>query len=353
MNQADLERLAAAVRSVTERYHGFGYFPSACVRVFDAEKCLVSVCVGDASENDLFDVASLTKLATSTQVLLLADAGRLSLEDRIADFFPEIREDAFLSERLRGVTLLSLLTHTSGIADWYPFYEKKGEPFFSVLSWALKNTPPVSGVVYSDLNFMLLGKLLERVHEMGLSECLQRHLVQPLGLGRMLYRPQALEGERIIPSDYGNPIEMEMCRERGISFDGFRPLGVPVTGTVNDGNCHYYFDDVAGHAGIFATTQAYMRLCQFYLNTDRPLLQSAVRQQPGSPGRGLGFQTTAMYPGGCGHTGFTGTAVWFSRERRIGAVSFTNRLFFPNGNPEPTNDFRRALHETVYALTTP
>lgn len=353
MNPVDSKRLAAAVRSVVDRYHDFGYFPSAVVRVFDAEQCLACVCAGEAAENDLFDVASLTKLATSTQILLLTEDGRLSLEDRVASFFPEIDRDALLKERLDTVTLFQLLTHTSGLPDWYPFYEKKGAPFWDVLSWALAHTSPVRGVVYSDLNYMLLGKLLERVNGLPLEECLRQRLVEPLGLGRMLYRPVPMENEKIIPSDFGNPIEMDMCAERKIVFHGFRPLGVPVIGTVNDGNSHYFFDDVAGHAGIFADAAAYMRLCQFYLRTDSPLMIRACQEQPESPGRGLGFQTTVMYPRGCGHTGFTGTAVWFSRERGIGAVSFTNRLFFPQGSSQPTNDFRRALHEAVFALTTP
>ena len=56
------------------------------------------------------------------------------------------------------------------------------------------------------------------------------------------------------------------------------------------------------------------------------------------------------YPYGCGHTGFTGTSIYFSREKNIGCVAFTNRLFFPETNHHNTGEFRRALHETVFAL---
>ncbi|MBQ9262934.1 MAG: serine hydrolase [Clostridia bacterium] len=341
-------RLQREIEDVTRRYQQEGYFPSACVRVFNEKETLAVVCVGDAQEDSVFDVASLTKIATATQVLLLISQGRLGLHSPLADYFPEIAKDAYLSKRLDGVTLYHLLTHTSTLVDWYPFYSRRGEDFFSVLRYALQHTEPTVGMVYSDLNFMLLGKLLERVQGKNLNACLQEDLVQPLGLGTMLFHPDA--SLPLMPSCYGNPIEMGMCAERNIAFDGFRPLGIPVIGTVNDGNSHYYFDDAAGHAGIFANALAYEKLCQFYMNTTDELLIDAQREQPGAPGRGLGFQRGPSYPHGCGHTGFTGTGIYFSRECGMGVVSFTNRLYYPQPNPHVTGEFRRALQEAVFAL---
>ena len=345
MNLAALEW---HVRDVVERYRAAGYFPSACVRVFDDEKTLAVCCVGDSSPDSLFDVASLTKIATATQVMLLADRGILPLNMTLPEAFPEIAADSYLNDRLDGITLYQLLTHTSTIAAWYPFYSRMREGFFRVLRYALEHTEPTCGVCYSDLNFMLLGILLEKVCGMPLEECLQKNLVQPLHLGKMMYRPSL--SEKIIPTDYGNAIEMRMCKERGISFDGFRPLGQPVIGTVHDGNSHYYFADVAGHAGIFATAEAYERLCRYYMNTESELLKSAQREQRDAPGRGIGFQTAMTYPHGCGHTGFTGTSIYFSSEAHIGAVTFTNRLFYPEENSSELSEFRRALHETVFAI---
>ena len=343
MHLSALERHAA---DVVERYRAAGYFPSACVRVFDSRQTLAVCCAGDARPDSLFDVASLTKIATATQVLLLAQEGRLSLNDTLAKLFPLIGRDGALRRRLGDVTLFQLLTHTSTLPAWYPFYSRRGEDFFTVLRAALENTEPTQGVCYSDLNFMLLGRLLEQIHQAPLPECLQKHLVEPLGLGRMLYRPD----EDVIPTDFGNAIEMEMCRERGIAFDGFRPLGQPVQGTVHDGNSHYYFGDAAGHAGIFATAEAYERLCRFYMTTGLPLLIRAQLEQPGAPGRGLGLQLAMTFPHGCGHTGFTGTSIYFSREYDIGCVAFTNRLYYPERNRHDLSEFRRALHETVFAL---
>ena len=348
MNGARRERLQWEIADITERYRAAGYFPSACVRVFNSRETLACACVGEAKEDSLFDVASLTKIATAAQVLRLMIAGRLSLDDEISACLPELAADAYLRERAGGITLRRLLTHTSGLAAWYPFYSRRGEDFYAVLRYALEHTEPTRGVVYSDLNFMLLGKVIERVQGKPLARCLREDLAEPLGLGDIAYLPDP--SLPIVPSCYGNPIETEMCRERGIAFDGFRPVGTPVRGEVNDGNCFYYFGGVSGHAGIFADTLAYARLCQFFMTAREPLLLEAQREQPGAPGRGLGLQTGISYPHGCGHTGFTGTGIYFSREYDVGVVSFTNRLFYPAPNENETWEFRRALHEAAFAL---
>ena len=344
----DKERLQQEIEDLLERYSRAGYFPSGCVRVFTRQGTLAVASVGEATEDSVFDVASLTKIATATQVLLAVSRGELSLRGKIMDFLPEIAEDPFLRGRMGTIDLYQLLTHTSTLPDWFPFYACREPDFFQALTIALRSTEPTEGVVYSDLNFMLLGKLLERIRGKPLDLCLREDLVEPLGLGRMAYQPDP--AWPIVPSSYGNPIEEDMCRERGIPFDGFRPADQPVRGEVNDGNSWYFFGGVAGHAGIFATAEAYERLCRFYMNTADPLLQEAQREQPGAPGRGLGLQTGVSYPHGCGHTGFTGTGIYFSREAEIGVVSFTNRLFYPEKNENGTWEFRRALQEAVYAL---
>ena len=343
-----LKLLQREIEDITERYRAAGYFPSASVRVFDNQTTLAAYASGEATVDALFDMASVTKIATATQVLLLIRQGKIALHGLLTAYLPEIEGDPALRERLRDVEIYHLLTHTSTIDEWFPFYARKGEDFYTVLRYALAHTRRVEGMLYSDINFMLLGKLLEKAQGKPLEVCLQEDLVQPLGLGRMTYRPDA--SLPIVPSCYGNPIEMDMCRERGIAFDGFRPLGVPVRGAVNDGNAHYYFDDVAGHAGIFADTMACQRLCQFYMNTDDPLLVEAQREQPGAPTRGLGFQTGTSYPHGCGHTGFTGTSIYFSKECGVGVAALTNRLFFPKSSGQLVGEYRRALQEAVFAM---
>ncbi|MDR3172606.1 MAG: serine hydrolase, partial [Treponema sp.] len=150
----------------------------------------------------------------------------------------------------------------------------------------------------------------------------------------------------IAPSGFGNPIEERMCAERGILFSDWRPHE-PIRGEVHDGNAHYFFKGVAGHAGIFADAPACEGLCRFYLKTEQPLFIQAQEEQ--APGRGLGWQTGELYPEGCGHTGFTGTSLYISRKRDIGVVALTNRLFYPGPNPNSLNEFRKALHHAVLA----
>jgi CubicO group peptidase (beta-lactamase class C family) len=344
LQEINIEKLHESVTSLMREYMGRGYFPSASVCVFDRERTLLRAAIGSVGPNTVYDVASLTKIATAAQVLLLAERGIFHMKKRITDCLPELARDSLLKERLANVTLFMLLTHTSGIADWYPFYALSGD-FTQRLHTALEACGPVEGTVYSDLNFMLLGKAIEHATGKPLDECLQTLLVQPMGLGKMAYKPE--ETWDIAPSCYGNPIEEGMCLDRGIRFTGWRPH-TPVTGEANDGNAYYYYGGIAGSAGIFAEPASYRKLCQFFMNSDTPLYRLSLEEC--APGRGLGWQMGGLYPYGCGHTGFTGTSVYFSRMLNIGAAAFTNRLFYPKENPNATNDFRRALHETLAAM---
>ena len=344
----DQTRLRREIEDIAERYRAAGYFPSACVRVFSRSETLAAACVGDAREDSLFDAASLTKIATTLQILRLVNGGSLALDEEICDALPALRKDAFLCGRLKGVTLRRMLTHTSSLPAWYPFYALESRGFAADLAFVLSHTEETHGTVYSDLNFILLGKVLEWVQKKPLAQCLREDLVQPLHLGNMTYLPE--KSLPIVPSCYGNPIEEKMCRERNLSFSFFRPADRPVRGEVNDGNAHYYFGGISGHAGIFADAAAWERLCRFCMNSKDPLLLEAQKEQPGADGRGLGFQTGMSYPHGCGHTGFTGTGIYFSAKYNVGVVSLTNRLFYPQENPNATWEFRRALHEAAFAL---
>ena len=342
--------MQSAVEELLERYSQAGYFPSASVQVFTSTDTLASACCGDATEDSLFDVASVTKIATTTGILKLIDEGLLHLEDEISHVLDEIASDPWLSERFARITVRKLLTHTSTLPAWYPFYAWQGEDFWIVLKSALHNQMPSTGVVYSDLNFILLGKIIERLRGMPLKKCLSLYVTEPLGIQYdLLYQPSM--SRNIVPSSYDNAIEERMCKDRGIVFSHWRPRNIPVKGTVNDGNCHYYFGNVSGHAGVFSTAAAYVRLCQAYMNTEKQVFLDAQKEQPDSPDRGLGFETGTLYPHGCGHRGFTGTSIYFSREYNIGAVALTNRLFYTHPSEQNTNDFRRALHEAVFALS--
>lgn len=334
--------LLQTVEEITQSHRDRGFFPSAVVSVFTPEQTLFRLAAGDVSERTVYDVASLTKIATATQILQLVEAGQLALADEILGLLPVLSTIPPLPERLAGVTVQRLLTHTAGLVDWYPFYTAKDKPFAQVLGMALEKYGPESGMVYSDLGFMLLGKVIEARTGLSLDAALAQNLAGALAPGRITYAPDPAWD--IAPSCYGNPLEEEMCRTRGFVYGGWRQHS-PVRGQVNDGNAHYYFDGIAGSAGIFADVAAYERLGQMHLRTQSPVLLDAQLEH--APTRGLGWQLGEMYPQGCGHTGFTGTSLYISRPLGIGVVAFTNRLFYPHENPNPTNPFRAALHKAV------
>ena len=136
-----------------------------------------------------------------------------------------------------------------------------------------------------------------------------------------------------------------MVAERNLVFENWRSKEVPVLGGVNDGNAHYFFDDVAGHAGVFADVDAYERIGRLYMTKDFDVMVRSLTEQ--EPGRGLGWQIHEMFPQGAGHTGFTGTSIWVSREKNIGAIAFTNRLYFKDHEGVLTQEFRKRLSHAI------
>ncbi len=327
-------------------------FPSVVVSVYDKEGTLYRKAYGEnelegkscpANTNTVYDVASLSKIATTTQLMLMMEEGKLALDTKIADVLTEIQSRPNLFERLKNVDMYQLLTHSSGILDWYPFYVQAGQDFYDVFESFIGDTEIQQGTVYSDMNFMLLGKVVEKIKGKPLAECLQ-DLKEALGATRLEYCPTDLDN--VAPSSYGNGIEEEMVAERNLVFENWRSKAEPVLGGVNDGNAHYFFDDVAGHAGVFADVDAYERIGRLYMTKDYDVMVRSLTEQ--EDGRGLGWQIhPEMFPQGAGHTGFTGTSIWVCREHGIGAIAFTNRLFFKDHEGVLTNDFRKKLHQAI------
>ncbi len=329
-----------AVDKLLAHYRNLNYYPSADCVIFNNERVLSTHSVGEFTHDSLFDIASVSKLICSSLILFSLEEGRLKLTDRVLDIFPKNSFHDISKTRLEQVTLEKLLTHTSGLLPWYPFYSEN-DGFFSVFEKALRTSEVQEGFAYSDLNFMLLGRIFTEVSGMSLPEGLETYIKAPLGIKDMYYG--SCEPSLCVPSSTGNQVEKRMCAERGISFDGWREDGVAVCGDVNDGNAHYYFNGVSGHAGIFSTSAELARLGMFFLNTDLPYFKLAM--DTNILGRGLGFDRSDVFPDGCGHTGFTGTSLWVSREHNIGAVLLTNKFYrFDDKLNTNTHDVRRALH---------
>ncbi len=324
-------------------YRKRSFFDSAVCCILDEETTLEKAHVGPAAENAYFDMASVSKLITTTLLLHEMDAGHLSPTDPILPRLPQLQGPA-CQARLSETTVADLMTHHSGILPWYPFYAD-GRPFEVIFEEILSSTVPEAGEAYSDLNFMLLRCIYENVSGKSLSEGVREVINGQLVIPDIRYGP--LPADACAPCCLGNQIEKDMCHERGMTFDAWRTDGVPVAGTCNDGNAFYYFKGISGHAGIFATVSAMEALCRFYLTTDCPSFVNAMQVHLGT--RGLGFDCSDVFPEGCGHLGFTGTSLYVSRSRHIGVVLLSNRLYLPSG-AKPTNitPCRREIH--AYAL---
>lgn len=326
------------IDSVLEDYRNRVYFPDAVCQVFDTRGVCYSRAFGNADTGKWFDLASVSKLICTVMLLLAIEEGYLALEDLVLDQLPEA--GSVTREYLSDITVARLMTHTAGLPAWYPFYAN-GRPFLTALEHVLADTDRIPDkCVYSDLGFMLLGMIFERTVGISLPEGLERYIKEPLDIRDMAYGP--VDAELAMPSSMGNQIEHKMCAERGLSFSKWRPDGVAIRGTCNDGNAFYYFGGVSGHAGIFSTARALSKLGKFLLTTERPIFIRAMEENV--CGRGIGFDKSDVFPDGCGHKGFTGTSLWVSRQRGLGAVILTNKFYCCDGTPGDSDEFRRAVH---------
>jgi serine-type D-Ala-D-Ala carboxypeptidase len=311
-----------------------------------------------ATPGTLFDLASLTKvLATTTLVMQMVDAGRLSLDDRVADRLP----DWEAADRA-SVTIADLLAHSSGLTAYLPFfrdYTGRHEFQRAICSMPLEYAPR-STSVYSDLGFMLLGFVLEDVAagrrssaEPAVFDAAATLAGQFTGIAELvqadplLFHPPRSWRERIAPTE----------------IDPWR--GRLLTGEVHDENA-WALGGAAGHAGLFGTAGAVGAFARAVLRTIRgeDLLARAetmrrFARRVGVPGssRALGWDTmlptsscgTRMSPSAIGHSGFTGTSLWIDWERDLYVVLLTNRVH-PTRENDAIRRIRPAIHDALASL---
>lgn len=362
-----------------------GYFAGAVVRV-EQERTLISECAvgyslcdGEKKEpmstTTLFDIASLTKLFTTTVILRFATLGIIDIDRSFAaqswaePFLIAAQDHPEILAMYETLTPSALLTHSSGLPAWYPFYAAREQlhqeaadarerlipsDFTAILHRVLRSSPLQKKTVYSDINFMLLGMAAACIGRCRLDEVIFSSLIKPLRLGATTYTPIAAQ---TAATEFGNRIEMQMTANMGLSFSKWRPLSRPLRGEANDGNAFYYFSGIAGHAGLFSTAEDLCNLCQLYVPEDAaeenmqdfiapPLLMRATTDA--GAGRGLGFQFSQRYPHGFGHTGFTGTMVYIHPREKLTAVILTNRLHVPA--PQDIDAYRMAIVEAIDVL---
>jgi CubicO group peptidase (beta-lactamase class C family) len=280
-------------------------------------------------DSTYWDIASITKVVgTASAVMRLVDAGRIDLDAPVRRYLP--RFSGGLKDQ---VTVRMLLDHTSGLRSYAPFFKqtRSRDRAVELLYAERLIRHPGSEPLYSDLNAILLGVLVETVAGMPLDRFVHREVFDPLGLNHTTYRP--------LPSIHRRTVPTALWR------------GKPVQGQVNDPNAAL-FGGAAGHAGIFSTGMDLARYAQMWLRAGAGpqgqwVSQATIKRflTPGSNSgpRLLGWDTpelnkdepslfgTLISDAAYGHTGFTGTELWIDPTRDLFLVFLTNRTFDPRG----------------------
>ncbi|MDR3581616.1 MAG: serine hydrolase [Oryzomonas sp.] len=268
-------------------------------------------------EQTMFDLASLTKvIATTPAVMKLLDEGKISLTDPLSRWFPEFKG----SER-ESITILNLLTHTSGLADFDMSTDQAMET--AIRKAASEKSPQrVNGFKYADINFILLGELVHRVSGRTLNAFCHDELYAPLVVPETMFLPTPDLANRIAPTLGGT------------------------SGTVQDRNARC-LGSVAGHAGLFSSARDLARFARLMLDGGeidgkRILSEQAVKQMTsplscgsGTVVRGLGWDMNSPFsaPKGrlfseasFGHTGYSGSSIWIDPKQDLFVILLTTRL---------------------------
>jgi CubicO group peptidase (beta-lactamase class C family) len=278
-------------------------------------------------DSTLWDIASITKvMGTTSAAMRLVDARRLSLDAPVRQYLPQ-----FSGGQKDRVTVRMLLDHTSGLRSYVPFFKQaRTRDGAKTLLYAEPLVrQPGHSAVYSDLNAILMGLVLESASGLPFDTLVTREVFRPLELQGTTFRPPASIRRRTVPTALWR--------------------GHPVQGQVNDPNA-VIFGGAAGHAGIFSTGMDLARYAQAWLRngvgprgqwvTPATMRQFLTRGANSGP-RLLGWDTpeldgkepslfgTLISSAAYGHTGFTGTEIWVDPAHDLFLVFLTNRTFDP------------------------
>ena len=312
----------------------------------------------------IYDLASLTKpLITGLLATKLIADNEINADHRIGDLLNE-----FYISGNAEISVKELLTHTSGLPAWRPFYllVEHPEQVLTEIAETLSGDEQ-EPVTYSDLNFLTLQNLIERVWDDSFAEIADREILSRLGLRRTFFNPlRTAAKEEIAASEFGNEYEKNTCIEKGYfpsptaanNSAAFR--NYQIWGEVHDGNA-WFMGGAAGHAGLFSTAEEVFRLALQFLPDHTTTLKPETTElfrtnftEGMNEGRSFAFQLastegstagTAMSPQSFGHNGFTGTSLWIDPVYDRIFVLLTNRTHF---HPLPfvnINSVRRRFHD--------
>ncbi|MGI9102178.1 MAG: exo-beta-N-acetylmuramidase NamZ domain-containing protein [Terriglobales bacterium] len=275
----------------------------------------------------VFDMASLTKsMATAMSVMRLVQYGQVRLNDPVSRYIPE-----FGSKGKEQITVRQLLTHFSGLEEDLDLKQpwRGKETAFRMAMDEAPVIPPGSRFLYSDVDYVVLGFLVERVSGLPLEQYAAVHIYEPLGMMQSRFLPPAAWQAKIAPSEYDERGQML----RGVVHD---PTARRMGG-------------VAGHAGLFSTAADTTKFAQAMLDGGGGVLapemieKMTTPQQPPTATslRGLGWDIDSPFAsnrgdllpvGSYGHTGFTGTSLWIDPTTRTYIIILSNAVHPRGGN---------------------
>jgi len=333
------ERIAQAIDGVT---------PGVRLCAFRHGQSICEVDVGATA--DFYDLASLTKVVFTQQALMRAfDKGLWTAQSRVGDWMPDFPHGA--------LRLVDLLTHTSGMVWWKPLFESM--PLSASIAekrhWLLHELGrsallPAAKAVYSDLGFMLLGFVLERMHGTDLLSVWERLRADAYALTTLAMHPD--NRPQFAPQRYA-PTEACPWRHKRLQ------------GEVHDDNT-WALGGVSTHAGLFGSLQDMQTFglmlrdqvlalpgSTLHAETGRKFAQRAIAADrgdwalgwmlPSATGAGCG---SYLSPASVGHTGFTGTSIWFDPRNDLLVVILSNRVALGRENRRFL-DLRPQLHDWV------
>lgn len=310
--------------------------PDAVLQINLEDKVIAQKAFGSAKLHTRFDAASLTKVAaTLPSLLLLEQAGKLSLHDTLSTYIPDFQHTE--------VTLLHCLLHRTGLPGSLPYPQNRystNDVWQEIFTQPLIANPGEK-MQYSDLGMTLAGLVVEKVAEQSLAVFAAKHIFEPLGMKHTQFNPDKQQLNHIAPTEWDEQRQ------------------VYLHGQVHDEIC-YRLGGVSGSAGLFTTAEDLSLYARAWLNADSspiftPQTVKKCITQP-VESRGLGWQVQdftaslacgASWPyGSFGHTGFTGTSLWLEPSIKLLVVFLTNAVHY--GRSMNIIELRKQLHTAIY-----
>ena len=367
-----------------------GAYPGCQIFAMKDGKVIYDKCFGhftydgehEVQSDDVYDIASLTKVfATTFAIMKLYDDGKISLESKLGDYFP------YLKNTDKGdIKIIEIMTHQAGLTAWIPLYQplltdngpcsdifrksidedhtvRVAKDMYISKDFRFDINESVKGsemcekkYKYSDLGFYFLPKIVEMVTDMPFEKYLEENFYKPLNLRHIYYKPlRHIELSKIAPTENDTVFRMQQLQ-----------------GDVHD-QAAALMGGVAGHAGLFANARDLAVMMQLLLNegyaNNRQFLSGyTIRKFTSAPfkdnmnRRGIGFDKPEVDPSvkaytpskmssmeSFGHTGFTGTFAWADPKNDLIVIFLSNRIYPDAGNNKLSkNDIRTKIHDLFY-----